>query len=47
MNVIRQDVDALNAVLKITIAPEDYQKKVNFYCFIYQKREKTRQSNFD
>ena len=38
MNVIRQDVDALNAVLKITIAPEDYQKKVNA---ILDKHRKT------
>lgn len=28
MNVIRQDVDALNAVLKVEIAPADYQGKV-------------------
>lgn len=28
MNVIRQDIDALNAVLKVKILPEDYQKKV-------------------
>jgi trigger factor len=28
MNVIRQDVDALNAVLKVQIAPADYQNKV-------------------
>ena len=38
MNVIRQDVDALNAVLKITIAPEDYQKKVSA---ILDKHRKT------
>jgi len=28
MNVIRQDVDALNAILKVEIAPTDYQAKV-------------------
>jgi trigger factor len=38
MNVIRQDVDALNAVLKITVAPEDYQKKVSA---ILDKHRKT------
>ena len=38
MYVIRQDVDALKAVLKITIAPEDYQKKVNA---ILDKHRKT------
>ncbi len=38
MNVIRQDVDALNAVLKITIAPDDYQKKVHA---ILDKHRKT------
>ncbi|MEY3238159.1 MAG: hypothetical protein RI883_2260 [Bacteroidota bacterium] len=38
MNVIRQDVDALNAVLKITIAPEDYHKKVSA---ILDKHRKT------
>ena len=28
MNVVREDVDALNAVLKVEVTPEDYQDKV-------------------
>ena len=29
MNVVREDIDALNAVLKITVKSEDYQQKVD------------------
>jgi trigger factor len=38
MNVIRQDVDALNAVLKVHISPADYQPKVKATL---EKRRKT------
>jgi trigger factor len=38
MNVVRQDVDALNAVLKVQIAPEDYQAKVEKSLADYRKR---------
>lgn len=40
MNVIRQDVDALNAVLKVQIAPEDYQNKVKSTLEKYRKTAK-------
>jgi trigger factor len=40
MNVIRQDVDALNAVLKVQIAPEDYQTKVKTTLDKYRKTAK-------
>lgn len=38
MNVIRENVDALNAVLKVQIAPEDYQGKVEKALEDYRKR---------
>lgn len=38
MNVIRENVDALNAVLKVQIAPEDYQGKVEEALEDYRKR---------
>lgn len=40
MNVNRQDVDALNAVLKVEIAPEDYQGKVKNSLEKYRKTAK-------
>lgn len=40
MNVIRQDVDAINAVLKVTIVPEDYQDKVKTTLDKYRKTAK-------
>jgi len=40
MNVIRQDVDALNAVLKVEIAPADYQVKVKTTLEKYRKTAK-------
>jgi trigger factor len=40
MNVIRQDVDALNAVLKVEIAPRDYQGKVKSSLEKYRKTAK-------
>jgi trigger factor len=40
MNVIRQDVDALNAVLKVEIAPGDYQGKVKSSLEKYRKTAK-------
>jgi len=38
MNVIRENVDALNAVLKVQIAPEDYKGKVEKALADYRKR---------
>jgi trigger factor len=40
MNVIRQDVDALNAVLKVEIAAADYQVKVKTTLEKYRKTAK-------
>ena len=40
MNVIRQDIDALNAQLKVTISPEDYQNKVKASLEKYRKTAK-------
>lgn len=40
MNVIRQDVDALNAVLKVKVSPADYQNKVKNTLEKYRKTAK-------
>ncbi|MFA7273328.1 MAG: trigger factor [Crocinitomicaceae bacterium] len=40
MNVTRQDIDALNAKLKVVIAPEDYKNKVNASLEKYRKTAK-------
>ena len=40
MNVLRQDVDALNAVLTVKINPEDYQPKVKAAVEKYRKTAK-------
>jgi trigger factor len=40
MNVLRQDVDALNAVLTVKINPEDYQPKVKATLDKYRKTAK-------
>lgn len=40
MNVLRQDVDALNAVLTVKINPEDYQPKVKAALDKYRKTAK-------
>ena len=40
MNVIRQDVDALNAVLKVKVSPADYQNKVKATLEKYRKTAK-------
>jgi len=40
MNVIRQDIDALNAELKVKVAPEDYQGKVKATLEKYRKTAK-------
>ena len=40
MKVIRQDVDALNADLKVQVAPEDYQGKVKSTLEKYRKTAK-------
>lgn len=38
MNIARENIDALNAVLKINIAPEDYDAKVNEILKDYRKK---------
>lgn len=38
MNVVREDVDALNAILKITVKSEDYQQKVDDTLRDYRKK---------
>ncbi len=40
MNVVREDVDALNAVLKVEIAPSDYEGKVKETLNKYRKTAK-------
>lgn len=40
MNVVRQDVDALNAVLKVNISPADYSDKVKVKLEKYRKTAK-------
>ena len=40
MNILREDVDALNAVLKVQISPEDYQSKVKTELEKYRKSAK-------
>lgn len=40
MNVIREDIDALNAHLKVVISPEDYQSKVKASLEKYRKTAK-------
>lgn len=38
MNVVREDIDALNAVLKVQVTPEDYQAKVAETLKNYRKK---------
>lgn len=38
MNVVREDIDALNALLKIKVTSEDYQKKVSDTLKDYRKK---------
>jgi trigger factor len=38
MNVVREDIDALNAVLKVQVTPEDYQDKVKQSLKDYRKK---------
>ncbi len=40
MNVVREDVDALNAVLTVEVKPEDYQEKVKETLNNYRKTAK-------
>jgi trigger factor len=40
MNVTRQDIDALNAKLKVVVTPEDYKKKVDNSLEKYRKTAK-------
>lgn len=38
MEVVREDIDALNAVLRIKVAPEDYKEKVDKTLADYRKK---------
>lgn len=38
MNVTRENVDELNAILKVEVAKEDYEKKVNDVLSNYRKQ---------
>ena len=38
MNIVREDIDALNAVLRIKVGPEDYQDKVEKTLTDYRKK---------
>jgi trigger factor len=38
MNVIREDIDALNALLRVEVKPEDYQDRVNKTLNDYRKK---------
>lgn len=38
MEVVREDIDALNAVLKVKVAPEDYKEKVDKTLADYRKK---------
>lgn len=40
MNIVREDVDALNAKLKVVVAPADYQEKVKAVLTKYSKTAK-------
>lgn len=40
MNVVREDVDALNAILKVEVKPEDYQETVKSTLNKYRKTAK-------
>ena len=40
MNVVREDVDALNAILTVEVKPEDYEKKVKDTLNKYRKTAK-------
>jgi len=38
MNIIKEDIDALNAVIKVDIIADDYQGKVNQILADYRKK---------
>ena len=40
MNVVREDVDALNAIIKVVVSPEDYEGKVKETLNKYRKTAK-------
>jgi len=40
MNVVREDIDALNAIIKVVVSPEDYQGKVKDTLNKYRKTAK-------
>ena len=41
MNVIREDIDALNAILKVKLTPEDYASEVKKTLEKHRKTAKT------
>ena len=42
MNIIREDVDALNAVIKVEVSPADYKDKVKDTLDKYRKTAELR-----
>jgi len=44
MNITKENVDALNAVVKVDIVAEDYQTKVTEVLQDYRKKEDIAQS---
>ena len=38
MNIIKEDIDALNAVVKVAIVADDYQAKVDQVLVDYRKK---------
>jgi trigger factor len=38
MNIVKEDIDSLNAVIKVKVGPEDYQSKVDSVLKDYQKK---------
>ncbi len=40
MNIVREDIDALNAVLTVEVKPEDYQENVKTTLNKYRKTAK-------
>ena len=41
MNVVREDIDALNAVLKVQVSPDDYASQVKSALEKHRKTAKT------
>ena len=40
MNIVREDIDALNATLKVVVSPKDYESKVSNALIKYSKTAK-------